>query len=105
MSHAVVCSHRRSIRPPGMAGQGDLASLSCGACGYPIRNAHADTPAVCRPPTLLWIEDDEMILSVSGAVLEQHGYRLHVAPDGPTGIGRSRRERPALILFDIIVRG
>jgi DNA-binding response OmpR family regulator len=58
-----------------------------------------------RPTTILWIDDDRLLLSVCGETFERYGYRVLPASDGPTGIALARQERPDLILLDVVMFG
>ena len=51
--------------------------------------------------TILLIEDNEQNSYLATFLLEQHGYRVVAAPDGPQGIELARRLAPDLILLDI----
>jgi CheY-like chemotaxis protein len=53
-----------------------------------------------RRPILL-IEDNEQNRYLARFLLEQHGYPVEVAADGPTGIEAARRILPVMILLDI----
>jgi CheY-like chemotaxis protein len=58
-----------------------------------------------RPATILWIDDDRLLLSVCGEVFERYGYRILPASDGLTGIELAKQERPDLILLDVVMFG
>lgn len=55
------------------------------------------------PSTILWIDDDRLLLSLGGDALAARGYRVLHAPDGSTGIEVARRERPDVVLLDVIM--
>ena len=50
---------------------------------------------------ILIIEDNEQNRYLATYLLEQHGYRVVSAPDGPTGILEARRADAVMILLDI----
>ena len=50
---------------------------------------------------ILLIEDNEQNRYLATFLLEQRGYRIASACDGPTGISMARAEAPDLILLDI----
>jgi CheY-like chemotaxis protein len=52
-------------------------------------------------PKVLLIEDNEQNRYLATFLLEQHGYEVAPASDGPTGIELAKTIRPALILLDI----
>ena len=51
--------------------------------------------------TILLIEDNEQNRYLATFLLENHGYAVIQAPDGPLGIELASRVRPQLILLDI----
>ncbi len=56
-----------------------------------------------RPTCVLWIDDDPLILGVCQKVLTGSGYRVLTATEGAAGIEIARRERPDVILLDVIM--
>ena len=54
---------------------------------------------------ILYIEDNPMNRTLVKKVLEQCGYRVEVAVDGPTGYARAREIKPDLVLMDIGIPG
>jgi DNA-binding response OmpR family regulator len=71
-------------------------------CGTPLTPEHT---LRIRPTTILWIDDDRLLLSVCGDAFERYGYRMLPVSDGPTGIEVAKRERPDLILLDVVMFG
>ena len=55
--------------------------------------------------TILIIDDDKEIVRLLRSYLEQAGYVVRVAYDGPTGLDLLRSERPALLLLDLMLPG
>ncbi|GAB4441505.1 MAG: response regulator transcription factor [Anaerolineae bacterium] len=55
--------------------------------------------------TVLVIEDERRIAHWVRAYLEKAGYNALVAYDGPTGLHMARRERPDLIVLDLMLPG
>ena len=55
--------------------------------------------------TVLVVEDEEAIAEAVRARLLSEGYRVVVASDGPQGIEASRRERPDLVVLDLMLPG
>lgn len=51
------------------------------------------------------IEDDAQIRRVVEGYLQQAGYRVFSAADGTTGLALVRRERPALLVLDLMLPG
>lgn len=62
-----------------------------------------ETRADRRPTCVLWVDDDPLILGVCQEVLTRSGYRVLTASDGAAGIEIARRERPDIILLDVIM--
>jgi len=57
--------------------------------------------------TILLVEDDPEVRSLTRATLERHGYRVLEAPDGLTTLGlwRQHRDAVALLLTDLVMPG
>ena len=70
------------------------------SCGGPLP---LGSRAAVRSTTILWIDDDRLLLSVCAAVLEREGYRVLFATDGATGIVTAKQERPDVILLDVVM--
>jgi CheY-like chemotaxis protein len=79
-----------------------LAGGVCPVCRTPL--APESTRAL-RPTSILWIDDDRLLLSVCGDAFERFGFQVLVASDGPTGLELAKKERPDLILLDILMFG
>ena len=72
----------------------------CPNCGGPVPWG---PQAAVRPTTVLWIDDDRLLLGACVPTLERHGYRVLVAHDGTTGRATATRERPDIILLDVVM--
>jgi CheY-like chemotaxis protein len=57
---------------------------------------------VC-PTTVLWIDDDRLLLGACVPVLGRQGYRVLVAHDGAMGSATAKRERHDAILLDVVM--
>ncbi len=55
--------------------------------------------------TLLLVEDDASISSAVAYSLERDGYRVITAHDGVSGLELARKERPDLVLLDVMLPG
>jgi len=53
--------------------------------------------------TILWIDDDRLLLTFGRDILERHGYRVRTAIDGPSGIAAAGEDRPDLIILDVVM--
>lgn len=55
------------------------------------------------PPRLLVVDDDKEIVRLLRAYLEQAGYLVYTAYDGDSAFHLIRRERPTLVLLDLML--
>jgi len=74
--------------------------MYCPNCGGPLAREPQTT---ARPTTVLWVDDDRLVLGACVPVLERHGYRVLVATDGAAGIATANQERPDAILLDVMM--
>jgi DNA-binding response OmpR family regulator len=82
----------------------------CQTCGFPVEAALAQTPqpvaeANAHEIKILCVDDDPLILQMLADILRFHGYTVVTAPDGETGLEAAGRERPNLILLDVMMPG
>jgi two-component system alkaline phosphatase synthesis response regulator PhoP len=56
-------------------------------------------------PTLLLVEDEEDIASLIKLQAEMSGYKLHVEVDGLNGLIAIKREKPDLVVLDLMLPG
>jgi two-component system, OmpR family, alkaline phosphatase synthesis response regulator PhoP len=54
-------------------------------------------------PLLLLVEDDPEILAMMVMTLGREGYRVATAEDGAEALAAARRERPDLIILDLML--
>src|SRR5512143_2753854 len=54
---------------------------------------------------ILVVEDESRIAKLARDYLEAAGYRVLTAADGPTGLAMARRERPDLVVLDLMLPG
>ena len=104
MSLSAYCPNCQSVQPLGEVQEGDQVQFWCCACGHPVEadQVEGGTSPV-RPPTILCIDDDQLVLRILCDTLNRSGFQTLIATDGPTGIGLARGERPDLILLDILM--
>jgi CheY-like chemotaxis protein len=55
--------------------------------------------------TILCIDDNRSNLEIQQALLESKGYRVLIAPDGPTGIALSRQQSIDVVVLDFNMPG
>lgn len=53
--------------------------------------------------TILFIEDESALQKTFGDLLTQEGYKMIPALDGETGLKLAKKEKPDLILLDLIL--
>lgn len=68
-------------------------------------NAGPSTNTNTAVTTLLVIEDENTLRRNVALLLEMEGYRVVAAENGLAGLEAARRERPALILCDVMMPG
>ncbi|MFP3855256.1 MAG: response regulator transcription factor [Anaerolineales bacterium] len=56
-------------------------------------------------PKILLVDDEQSIIDIVKAYLEQEGYEVIVAMDGPAGLKAAREKNPDLIILDIMLPG
>jgi CheY-like chemotaxis protein len=65
--------------------------------------APATSPTAGAPVRLLLVEDDVNVAKLYRMLLESRGYTVTHAADGVEGLDAARRERPDLILLDVMM--
>jgi CheY-like chemotaxis protein len=106
MTRRGFCPHCRSVQPLGEYQDEGQSGLWCATCRNPIEAPYRERPAARpRSVTILCIDDDRIVLSFCSDALERQGFRTLVANDGPAGIDAAKRERPDLILLDVMMPG
>lgn len=67
------------------------------------RASRATTAFTAMPKKILFIEDEAALQKTFGDVLTKEGYKMISALDGETGLRLAEREKPDLIILDIIL--
>ncbi len=102
MSGDGFCPYCRTVQP--LVGcEEDDPVPRCTMCGCPLESA--DSRNASKPPTVLWIDDDRLLLRLASDALERRGVRTRIATDGPRGIVAAQEERPDLIFLDVMMPG
>jgi CheY-like chemotaxis protein len=105
------CPKCRAIQPFFHFTEESRTVRRCQVCGFSLEKAlaleTAETLGLPSPAevTILCVDDDPLVLEFSQEVLGSRGYTVLTALDGPTGLKAAARERPALILLDIMMPG
>lgn len=100
------CPHCRSMQPLAESYEEGQTGVWCDTCRNPIEDAPAGRAAPRpRPATVLCVDDDRIVLGFCSDALERHGFRTIVASDGTSGIELARRDRPDVILLDVMMPG
>lgn len=55
--------------------------------------------------TIAVIEDESIIAAAVAARLRREGFRVEIAPDGPSGVALCERTRPDLVVLDVMLPG
>jgi putative two-component system response regulator len=82
--------------------EGPDVEVSCQQCGS-ILQVPSVPSSDRHQATILWIDDDPMVLTFGKDILEQRGYRILTALDGPSGISAAAAARPDLIILDVVM--
>ncbi len=81
---------------------GVLTGDVCPVCGTQLPQ---DRATRLRRTTILWVDDDRLLLSACAEIFERSGYRVLAMSDGAAAIALAARERPDLILLDVMMVG
>jgi DNA-binding response OmpR family regulator len=74
----------------------------CRTCGC-LTQAGAERDAAGPAASILWIDDDRLLLTFGKDILERHGYRVLTALDGPAGLAIAAQQSLDLIIVDIVM--
>ena len=100
MSQPIICRYCQLPQPVSTEPSDPPGEVYCPNCGGPLPRAPQTT---ARPTTILWIDDDRLLLGACAPVLERNGYRVLIATDGAEGIATANQERPEVILLDVMM--
>jgi DNA-binding response OmpR family regulator len=96
----VICPNCKVAQPVDDADA--RTGIPCDTCGH-LLPAESEPTSAPRPATILWIDDDELLLAFGRSMLEGHGYRTLTALGGRSGIALATEERPDLIILDVLM--
>ena len=105
------CPRCQVVQPTFQFAGADAPLRRCQACGFPVERGlslehapEADS-ARAREIKILCVDDDPLILQMLGDILRFHGYTVATAPDGEAVLDAALRERPDLVLLDVMMPG
>ena len=105
------CPRCQVVQPTFQFAGADAPLRRCQACGFPVETGLSLEPAPeadssrAREIKILCVDDDPLILQMLGDILRFHGYTVVTAPDGEAGLDAALRERPDLVLLDVMMPG
>ena len=106
MTRRGFCPSCRSVQPLVEYREEGQWGLWCETCRNPIEGPTVEKSAARpRPSTILCVDDDRLVLSYCSDALERQGFRTLVANDGASAIEAAKRERPDLVLLDLMMPG
>ncbi|HUO91920.1 MAG TPA: response regulator, partial [Rhizomicrobium sp.] len=87
-------------------GQGTSVTIYLPRSDEPVREETGEKQAeISHTGELLLVEDNPEVAEASRAIFEQLGYRVQVAPDAESALGRLERKLPELVVSDIVMPG
>jgi CheY-like chemotaxis protein/Zn ribbon nucleic-acid-binding protein len=114
MAHELVseyCPRCQVVQPTFQFVEDGVPLRRCQTCGFPVETGltlepTSDTDAsAAREIKILCVDDDPLILQMLGDILRFRGYTVVTAPDGEMGLDAAVRERPDLVLLDVMMPG
>jgi PAS domain S-box-containing protein len=106
MVYGIVKSHGGSIFAQSEKGRGTVFSIYLPASDKPVVPEGKTTPKAVRGhETILLIDDEEVVLTVTRELLENLGYRVLPADNGQEGISlfRDQQQEISLVILDMIM--
>jgi two-component system phosphate regulon response regulator PhoB len=92
----------RSRKAFELASPACLTRLESVAGGAPVRYICVRSTSLAP---ILIIEDEKDIVDLIAYHLKQSGFSVTAALDGPSGLEKAKRERPSLIILDLMLPG
>ncbi len=75
----------------------------CASCGCPVEEYTVQATSLFHQPKVLFVDDDPLLAALVRAALREHGFEVFTAPDGPSGLDVARKEKPEIILADVLM--
>lgn len=93
----------RSWAPPPAAGPASSMGAWTPPTQAPAPSPPQDVTGTDPAINVLLVEDDENVSKVYRLLLESKGYCVRIASDGTVGLDEGRRQRPDLVLLDVMM--
>lgn len=106
MKNTVFCPYCNSTQPRYEYREGGRVKFKCQSCGCPVEVGTIDTEkrsAIFDRAKILCIDDDRLLLALFADALEANSFQPLTAVDGPSGIEVAKKERPDLIILDVMM--
>jgi CheY-like chemotaxis protein len=98
------CSNCQAIQPIIEITEASVISRRCQVCGFPVDSGLTmENETLKGANKILIVDDDPLIVTMYQDILQHNGFMVLTAHDGPTALELTARERPVLILLDIIM--
>ncbi len=82
------------------------ATRRCMACGFPVGSSlRMEDAKLGRATKVLVVDDDPLLVQMYRDLLEHNDLFVLTAPDGTKGLELAARERPDILLLDIMMPG
>jgi CheY-like chemotaxis protein len=107
--YGIVQQHQGWIEVSSRPVLGSTFRVFLPAIAVPSAAGPETEPVVTKPPggseTILLVEDEEAVRSMTSRVIKQFGYHVHEAASGPQALElwRAHKEQIALVLTDMIM--
>jgi len=100
------CSHCNTNQQTFEYYEGNHLLVRCQVCGYPVEEGVVEKEGVTfGRPKILFIDDDLLLLGLFTHTLEGYDFQVITAIDGPSGLEKAKKERPDLVVLDVMMPG
>jgi putative two-component system response regulator len=100
------CSKCQAVQPILEVIEDSLTIRRCQVCGFTLGSGLVMESDALQPANkVLIVDDDPQIVLMYREILQSNSFMVLTARDGPTGLEMAARERPAIILLDILMPG
>ena len=102
MSWIVTCPKCQTAHPVEESHDELQRVVWCRNCRFPLKLG-PDATTSPLAVTILWIDDDRLLLTFGKDALDRLGYQVRTATEGASGIKLAQQERPDLIILDVLM--